>query len=232
MRIYRKEFGARYRTYEFGYTFWAEREKGDTPDELYENGFLPFSSDPGVSHTYYMARSACVDLKNFSFSSENRRVWRKFIERSLREEVSTETCFADKDFFIFCLAYFDAHHGKGLFTKERLKHVLSFSPEVRVFRYLLDGVRAGYVIECHGKNMRHFWFSFYDLHLTYQSFGAFLMLHATEEAKRNGISHMYLGTLYGEKALYKTNFAPLVYWDGNAWVNDLKKLRVLVRKSL
>jgi hypothetical protein len=31
--------------------------------------------------------------------------------------------------------------------------------------------------------------------------------------------------VYGEKALYKTNFEPLEWWNGEEWRSDIKQLK-------
>ena len=77
--------------------------------------------------------------------------------------------------------------------------------------------------------MAHYWFSFYDLSLVHQSLGMWLMLDCIRDAKARGIEHYYLGTVYGAKALYKTNFEPLEWWSGNAWSADTVKLKARAR---
>ena len=230
MRIYRKEFGNRYETYEFGYSLWAEREKKDTLADMYNQGFLPYSGDLDINHTYYMSRGSRVRLKDFAFSSENRRIWKKFGEGVERTEVNIEEKLKEESFIDFCVSYFDEKHGKDIFTEERLRYVFTFSKENTLFEYTYNGKVAGYVLEVTAKDMRHFWFSFYDLALTKQSFGAFLMLHAIKSAKNEGFKYMYLGNVYGEKALYKTNYQPLEFWNGNDWVDDKKALRALAKR--
>jgi arginyl-tRNA--protein-N-Asp/Glu arginylyltransferase len=91
--------------------------------------------------------------------------------------------------------------------------------------YRLDNTPAAYVLEAEDGDMGHYWYSFYDLQYVQQSLGMWLMLDCIRDAKERGLAYYYLGTVYGEKALYKTNFAPLEWWDGNAWSSDTKLLR-------
>lgn len=79
--------------------------------------------------------------------------------------------------------------------------------------------------------MHHYWFSFYDMALANKSFGSYLMLDAIERAKESGAAYMYLGTVYGAKALYKANYEPLEFWDGTAWNEDTAKLKELARND-
>src|SRR5437870_4904348 len=73
--------------------------------------------------------------------------------------------------------------------------------------------------------MPHYWYSFYDLALAKQSLGLWLMLDAVRDAQERGLTHYYLGTVYGEKALYKTNSEPLEWWDGKQWQSDVALLK-------
>ena len=57
------------------------------------------------------------------------------------------------------------------------------------------------------------------------------MLDALRDAKERGREHYYLGTVYGDKALYKTNFKPLQWWDGKGWNRDVALLKELGRKD-
>ena len=55
------------------------------------------------------------------------------------------------------------------------------------------------------------------------------MIDAVREAQKSGKKYLYLGTVYGDKALYKTNFKNLEWWNGNEWISDIKKLKALAR---
>lgn len=232
MQIQVKEFGTDYSTYQFGYTLWATREQNDTLADIYNHGFLPYSSDLTKKEVHYMARSARIRLADFEPSSENRRIKNKFAQENfLVDEVPVASLLQNQAFIDFCLTYFEARHGVGIFSKERLLHILSFSRDVVVTRYMQTDKPLAYIIERRDANMRHYWFSFYDLALVHRSFGSFLMLDAIERAKQAGTLHMYLGTVYGEKALYKANYEPLEYWSGSEWVSDLEQLKRIARED-
>jgi hypothetical protein len=49
------------------------------------------------------------------------------------------------------------------------------------------------------------------------------------DAKKAGLTHYYLGTVYGAKALYKTNFEPVEWWDGLQWQRDVALLKEKAR---
>ncbi len=52
-----------------------------------------------------------------------------------------------------------------------------------------------------------------------------MMVNEVLETKKKGRLYMYIGTGYGKKAMYKTNFDFLEFWNGSEWVNDKQKLR-------
>ena len=53
-----------------------------------------------------------------------------------------------------------------------------------------------------------------------------MMYKSIELSKEWGLQEVYLGTCYGEKAMYKMrDFKGLSYFDGNIWQTDMKKLK-------
>ena len=51
------------------------------------------------------------------------------------------------------------------------------------------------------------------------------MLDCIQDAKTRGLDYYYLGTVYGQKALYKTNFETLEWFNGNNWSTDVQLLK-------
>jgi CelD/BcsL family acetyltransferase involved in cellulose biosynthesis len=113
----------------------------------------------------------------------------------------------------------------------RFDAILSSSLPIRFFVYEKDGALAAAALEVFGASFGHFWFSAYDLSQVNQSLGMWLMLDATRRAKKEGHTHYYLGTVYGTKALYKTNLEPLEFWDGSFWNTDRELLKALAREE-
>ena len=116
-------------------------------------------------------------------------------------------------------------------NEERFKRILNYSMETTVVEYINNETNkpCAYVIEIQSKTMAHYWFSFYDLSLTYLSFGMWLMVNRVTSAKLNNKHHYYLGTVYGDKALYKTNIPALEYWDGHEWTVNTPLLKKRAR---
>ncbi len=218
-----------YRDYAFGYAIYAQRMEAEALETIYEAGFLPYTGNlrAEVQDLYYMARSARVRLDSFSLNSENRRIRNKFKDQVFTvKEYPASSFFNNGKMFDFCLGYFEKRHGPGLFSRERLIRVLSYSPETKIVEYKDQyEVPRAYIIEIDGQNFTHYWFSFYDLSMAYRSFGMWLMMDRVENAKTKGKKYCYLGTVYGHKALYKTNLPSLEYWNGATWMEDIKRLK-------
>jgi arginine-tRNA-protein transferase len=53
-----------------------------------------------------------------------------------------------------------------------------------------------------------------------------MMFSVIKWAADNNLEHVYLGTCYGEKSLYKVrDFKGLRFFDGNKWNDDMKLLK-------
>lgn len=229
MKLTRTEFGHDYSTYRFGYCEYATLEEGDRVEELYAQGFLPYSAEPAVVGKFYRARSARVRLSDFSFSSENRRIIKRFETTLTRKILGRADALADARIPALFLSYFAERHGPQVMPRERLDGIFSSPLPLRVLAYEQHGALVAAVIEVADGSFGHFWFSAYDLSLVEQSLGMWLMLDAAHLAKEEGRSQYYLGTVYGKKALYKTNLTPLDFWDGSGWNSDIHKLKERAR---
>jgi arginyl-tRNA--protein-N-Asp/Glu arginylyltransferase len=203
------------------------RESQDDLSEMYASGYLPHSADPKQKDLFYMARSARVPLEEFSFTSENRRIAKRFDDTLTTKKIRAGEIPAEV--LELFLDYFAKRHGKNVMPRERLERILSSDLPLVFTVYENETVPLAAVLEVSGKEFRHFWFSAYDLALTEQSLGMWLMLDCARRAKEEGVRHYYVGTVYGPKALYKANLEPLLWWDGTKWSDDIKKLKALAR---
>ncbi len=232
MKIFSSEIGHNYKTYTFGFANYCLREKNDKLSEIYNKGYLPYSGAPDVKNILYMARSARVPLNHFVMTSENRRIAKKFDRRFLKKSVPLHKFKSNDPTFVeFCVDYFYKRHGPHVMPEKRLETILGAGFISNVVSYY-DGPKiVGYVFEVADKEMTHFWYSFYDLSLIHQSLGLWLMIDRAREAKIRNEKYFYVGTIYGEKALYKTAFKNLEFWDGSDWVADIKKIKQLGRED-
>ncbi len=222
MKIFHSEVGRSGDTFSFAYYPTALLEAGDRLADLYEAGFLPFSTPnhdrPG---NFFMARQVRIDLGRFELSSENRRVYKKFGGKCDGSDVPViEFDTHDRDFVKFCLNYFAKRHGPEIMPEERLRFMLDGGLLNTISGYRLDGKPVAYVFLVTDEYMAHLWYSFYDLAYVQQSLGLWLMTDVALRAQKAGKQYLYLGTAFGEKGLYKTNFDQIEWWDGQQWVTD------------
>jgi len=229
MKITRSEFGHEYQTYRFGYCEYAQLEPSDRIADFYEKGFLPYSANPTVHGLFYMARSARIALPHFEFSSENRRIGKRFDDAFSFRPLSIPEAKKDERIRSLFLNYFKERHGKEVMPAKRFDAILASSLPLRMLAYEKEDKLAAAVLEVGDKTFGHFWFSAYDLSYIRQSLGMWLMLDGARRAKEDGRTRYYIGTVYGAKALYKTNLKPLEFWDGSSWSTDLTRLKTLAR---
>lgn len=231
MKLWHSEFNQNYGTYTFGYGAYATLEPGDALADIYAQGFLPYSGSRGMRDTFYMARSARVGLKAFEPTSENRRVLKKFDGVFDTREAAAADIAASEQCMALALDYFAKRHGPSVMPMERLKLILSFDAEPTATIYEKSGAIAAFTLHIEDERMMHFWYSFYDLALVEQSLGMWLMLDAARDAQARGKEHFYQGTVYGQKALYKTNFPSLSWWDGKEWRSGAEELKARARSD-
>ncbi len=229
MRLFSSEFAHNYGTYSFGYCNYCEYEKEDSLSSIYNKGYLPYSGSGDVLRTFYMARSTRIVLPTWEPNSENRRVLRKHENIFERIEHKKEDLDINEDFKEFCLSYFERHHGAHTMPKKRLEHILQEHALTHIVEYKKDGKLAGFVFLASDKNMTHVWFYFYAPDFAQSSFGIWFLLNEAIAAKDSGKKHFYIGTAYGDKSKYKTNFSNLEFWDGDNWVQDKKNKEVKAR---
>ncbi|HEY4502641.1 MAG TPA: GNAT family N-acetyltransferase [Candidatus Paceibacterota bacterium] len=226
MKIITSEFAHSYRHFSFGYADFLLHEKGDSLHKIYERGFLPDSSVPEHSNLFYRARSARVKLHGWTPNSENRRVLQKF-EGKLQKKNIPFGLFNhdDKAFRSFCLTYFKNRHGEMSMPEQKFDTIMKSNLIKNIIVYYENNNIVAYVFEVNDSTMGHYWYSFYDLSYAFQSLGMWIMIDGVREAKKEKKKYYYLGTVYGDKALYKTNFNNLEYWTGSAWSDDIKALK-------
>ena len=225
MKIFSSELGHNYQTYTFGYAQYGKINRQDSLTDIYDSGYLPYSGAKDARDVFYMSRSARVPLLDFVPSSENRRIAKKFDGMFEKKRIPFSQFTINEAFLSFCLGYFASRHGEFVMPRERLQFILDSGLITTVVEYRQNNQPAAYVLEVERGEMCHFWFSFYDPQFAKQSLGIWLMLDCIRSAKERSIEQYYLGTVYGKKALYKTNFKPLHWWTGQNWNADIAALR-------
>ncbi|MBM3848707.1 MAG: hypothetical protein FJ396_00735 [Verrucomicrobia bacterium] len=214
--------------YVYPYVVWAFPEEGETPADLFEAGFLPSSPDLSI---FYLARQLRVPLAPWRPTSENRRVRRKvgdlrceLVPRA-RFEITPERRSA-------WLAFAEARFGPGIMPAARLDRLLAgrVITHVLVFRDAGDhGPECGVaLLHLERPRLAFYYYAFYDLASVGRSLGMAMMVRAVEWARDSGLAHLHLGTCYSPKALYKTQFEGIEFFNGHRWSDNLAELRHLL----
>lgn len=230
MKIFFSESKSDYARYLYQYVVWAVPDPGEVPADLFNAGFLP--SAAGLKQ-FCLCRNVRVELAKFSPSSENRRILRKGAGLAMKLVPRAEFDFssARKEFY---LQYAEVRYGQGIMPAARLELVFN-SPvctHLLVFTDEQTGAEVGTaVLYLEGTRLAFYRYSFYDLKHPNRSLGLFLMTSAVEFFAAGGYRHLYLGTCYSERALYKTQFAGVEFFNGCRWSQNLAELKFLLQRE-
>ena len=230
MKLIFSEQTVDYAHYQFGYAIWAIPEAGETPADIFAAGFLPSSRQ---LDRFYLCRQIRVNLERFELSSENRRILRKGegIKVALVPRAQFDYTPARREFF---KRYTDAKFGEDVMTFERLDSLFS-SPIIShllVFTDAQSGEEVGAAtLYVEGGRLAYYYYAFYDLKYAARSLGMFMMTSAAELFASRGVSQLYLGTCYSGRALYKTQFAGVEFFNGFRWSDNLEELKYIVQRD-
>ncbi len=228
MKIFRSESIVDYATYTFNYAVYCRQDDASETDEIYRNGFLPYSNSLELQQPHhYLARSLRVVLDDFKPTSENRRIDKKIADLQPEITVWQKPDFDNnQDFKQFCLNY-AAVRFDGAMPPERFEYIYNWPYLTHIFEFK-DAQQnvLGYVFAVMTDHILHYWFSFYDLQHSRLGLGKWMMYKTIGWAKANDLKEVYLGTCYGTKAMYKMrDFKGLEFFDGNQWLSDMKRLK-------
>ena len=202
-------------------------EPGETPADAFAAGFMP--GLPSLER-WYLVRQLRVPLEAWEATSENRRVLRR--SASLRCELIPKSEFTfSEERRTRWLTYAEARWGAGD-APERLERVISGAVITHVLHFTDDatGTDAGTVLlHLESPKSAFYYYAFYDLGPDTRHVGMAMMTRAVEWFARAGVRHLYLGTCYSERALYKTQFEPVEFFNGFRWSANLAELKHLVR---
>ncbi len=224
------ESDADYARYRYPYVIWAAPEPGETPADFFRCGFLPAS--PQLDR-FYLCRNLRVDLHRFQPSSENRRILRKgegvTVELMAREhfDYSATRRQAWK-------AFADQRFGADIMSFDRLDKLMS-GPVVSHLLHFADqatGREVGTVLLfVEEPTVAYYYYAFYDLDYVQRSLGMYMMTRAVELMAQRGFAYLHLGTCYSERALYKTQFAGVEFFNGFRWSDNVDELKFLLKRD-
>jgi hypothetical protein len=230
MKLLFSEAQADYSRYLYPYVVWALPEAGEAPADIFNAGFLP--SARGLEQ-FYLCRNLRVELAQFKPSSENRRIVRKGagLTMKLLPRAEFELTLQRKE---FCLTYAAARYGAGVMPPERLELLFNspLATHLLVFTEAATGAEVGVVLlYLEAPRVAFYRYSFFDLNHPNRSLGLFLMTTAVNYFREQKFVHLYLGTCYSEKALYKTQFAGVEFFNGFRWSQNLDELKFALRRD-
>ncbi|MBL9139605.1 MAG: hypothetical protein JNK85_27295 [Verrucomicrobiales bacterium] len=231
MKVLFSEFAPDYGQYRYPYVVWGCLEPGEMPADLYGAGFHP--ACPNLER-FTLCRHLRVPLPGWRPSSENRRILRK--GAGLEVELVPRSAFQYSDAHRQrWLAFADERFGPGIMGPARLDGLMAgrVVSHVLVCRDMGDAGRevGAVLLYVEPGRMAHYYYAFYDLRHPIRSLGMYLMTKAVAEFQAAGFGHLYLGTCYSKKALYKLQFDGLEFFNGLTWTTDLDQLRFLVERD-
>jgi hypothetical protein len=236
MKIFYSEYRNNYSTYTFSYAAYCLMEEQDELSDIYAAGFLPYSSDlTRDKDLFYLCRSIRVDLEKFGDTSENRRVEKKARHLGLTTLLMPKAAFdaGDPFFTHMALQYAAERYVTGSMSMARLEYIFKRAYVTHVLIVKAGEQAVGYVLLGSGGRSMHYYYSFFDTrYLADYSLGKWMMWKALHIAQESGMRHMYLGTCYGEKALYKVrDHKGIEFFDGARWNSDLSAIMQRVRQD-
>jgi arginyl-tRNA--protein-N-Asp/Glu arginylyltransferase len=219
-----------YSQYLYPYVIWGVPEPGETPADLFRQGFLPAS--PQLDR-WYLCRNLRVDLRQFEASSENRRILRKGEGISLELIPRTRFDYSGTRRAAW-KAYADARFGPDVMSLERLDRLMGGAVISHLLQFTdrAEGREVGTVLMfLEEPAIAYYYYAFYDLEFFARSLGLFMMTSAVAEFARRGVAYFHHGTCYSRRALYKTQFAGLQFFNGFRWSGDLAELKFLLARE-
>ncbi len=230
MKLVFSETRSDYSQYLYPYVIWAFPEPGEQPADFFQRGFLPAS--PQMDR-YYLCRNLRLPLAAWKPSSENRRILRKgegivaeLIPRAAFEYSGTRReswkAFADERFGAEVMSY---QRLDTLMASPVISHLLQFRDATTGHEL---GTALLYLAE---PDLAYYYYAFYELDRLDRNLGMFMMTHAVSFFAARGVAHLHLGTCYSRRALYKTQFHGVQFFNGWRWSENREELKFLIQRD-
>lgn len=229
MKLLFSEHKSDYNNYIFPYAIWGFPESGETPADMFDQGFLPSSRD---LDRFYLCRHVRVSLKKFKLSSENRRILRKGsgIEVNLVPRAAFDFTAKRRDFY---KTYADIRFGKDIMTYERLDALFNspITSHILIFTDSETKAEMGTATLYLEGEMAYYYYAFYDLNYYARNLGMHMMTSAVDLFAQKDFRYIYLGSCYSSNALYKTQFNGAEFFNGVQWSRNLDELKYLIDRE-
>jgi hypothetical protein len=213
--------------YLYPYAVWGFLEPGETPADAFAAGFLPGTA---AVDRFYLVRQLRVPLKEWKATSENRRVLRKGSSLTCALIPRAEFEFSAQRRAAW-LAYSAERFGPGVMSGERLDRLMAGRVISHVLQFTdgATGAEAGTVLlYLQAPRIAFYYFAFYPFSPETRHVGMAMMTRAVEWFAAAGYDHLHLGTCYTERALYKTQFEPVEFFNGFRWSRNREELKRLL----
>ena len=228
MKLLFSEAPADYSRYFYPYVVWAVPESGETPAVFFRHGFLP--GTPQMNR-FYLCRNLRVDLRRYRSTSENRRILRK--GQGIEVELVARADYSyDADRRLAWLHYAAARFGPDIMTERRLESLMAGAVITHLLRFseIATGREVGTVLlYLEDRTVAYYYYAFYDLEYFGRSLGMHMMTRAVDFFAQRGVAYLHLGTCYSQRALYKTQFEGVEFFNGGGWSSNVEELKYLVR---
>lgn len=168
--------------------------------------------------------SACIPVRvlvgRFSGDKRHRRIWRRNRDLAMNRMPPQ---FTD-EYFLLYQRYINARHADGDMYPANAEQFESFlvsgRPEVWFYEFRAhDELLAVAVVDELDDGLSAV-YTFFDPGCGKRSLGVFAVLWLIEEARRQGLQHLYLGYWIKQcqKMSYKTDYKPIEMLINNTWI--------------
>ncbi len=206
----------------------------DDPVEVsvfYDKGYLFSRKFKG---SIYQSRLIRINLKDFTFNSENRRVLRK-VEALALNSVPLPLDKSQYDWNIHRIGkeFYSKKFGDNTFSASTIKSLVTDSSRSNfnsIFEYSLDSQKIGYAIVYQNASIIHYAYPFYEFEKYSNNIGMGMILKAIQYALDNHKQYFYLGTLTRPSDIYKLQFNNSEWFDGTSWSKDFSQVKDLIKE--
>ena len=158
MKFLFSESSVDYNNYKFGYSVNLVLNDDDSIENVYSQGFLPYSGDiKNKEEVYYLARSIRVDLNDYERLSENNR-----IVNNAKKKYNIKFKSIDRfdfnhneEFYKFCIDFSKERFSNKPLNKERLSLIINRKNYNRIYLFSIKNKTIGYVLAHQNTNIIH-----------------------------------------------------------------------------
>jgi arginyl-tRNA--protein-N-Asp/Glu arginylyltransferase len=168
-----------------------------------------------------------IDLDKFELSSENRRI--------LNKTEGFKFDLFDLDKFDYtneiqknCKDWFNTRFNRKVISAQGVKKVFLEDNNNKVFVWKSSSEIVGFVPCIESDDLIYYNFAFYNPDYYKSNLGARMMLQAVIYAKEQGKKYIYLGSIYTQGSLYKTEFNGFEFFNGMSWTSNKSELKYLL----